>query len=173
MTKLLEYYETGTSDAAVYLITWYGQTFTIGTSSTDSYYTLKSVSLKLYRTGSPGVMTIDVYAVSPVTGKPTGPVLSTGLIDGNLLTDSSSAVWYNIPMQSCRLAKTSPYCVVVHCSGGVSNYVSWKTNTSGAYTGGTALASVNSGSTWNVISSSDFLFRIYGDERFGWVSSSA
>lgn len=84
----------------------HAQTFTAAISSA-----LTSISLVLYRQGSPGTLTVRLYATSG--GKPTGSALSTGATDGDTLTTSYNGEWRTITMSDYTLTAGATYAITL------------------------------------------------------------
>jgi hypothetical protein len=89
-----------------------GQSFTVGTTSTNEEHTLQSITIYVSKVGSPGTMTIHFRAAS--SGLPTGSDLSTGTFDGNALSTSASTV--TVDMTTFDLQPSTQYCF--HITGG-------------------------------------------------------
>lgn len=162
--QMYERYITGESGwDAVFGADWLGQTFTVGTTGDNYNHNITKVKLLLGRTGSPGTLTVEIYAADGA-GKPTGAVLSTGSINGNDIQEMASTTWYDISMSSYQLSASTKYALVIYAAGGDSdNRVWWRNDdTSPTYTGGAEVESVNSGGTWNVNAGTDCLFEEYG-----------
>ena len=137
---------------------WLAQTFTASSS-----YSISSVSLKLYRTSTPGLITVGIRAVD-VDSKPTGADLASGTTDGDTLPTGSPYEWRTITFAApYALSSGTKYAVVMRCVGGTGKSVSWRFDSSGSsYSGGTFCSSTNAGSSWSVSSSYDFMFETYG-----------
>lgn len=136
-----------------------GQTFTTFVS-----FTLTSVRVMINKRGSPGNLTISLFATD-VDGKPTGGVLSTGTIleadipvwDGN---PYNSANWVAATMSSYVLAAATKYAIVLSIAAGDSlNRVGFMYDNA-SYSGGTFLT--YNGSSWTTYSTIVGLFEIYG-----------
>jgi hypothetical protein len=157
---LYEYYNTGDSGQdAIYGSRWRAQTFTPSTA-----HTITSVKLELFRTGSPGTVTVSIKATS--SDKPSGADLCSGTTNGNTLPTGSPYEWREITLGSgYDLSASTMYAVVVRISGGSSgNCIKWRADkTSPTYTGGTAVDSRNSGSSWSIRTGKDFMFEDWGD----------
>jgi len=140
---------------------WGGQSFT-----TTASYHIKTIGLKLYRSGSPGIVTISIRATNPSTGKPTGSNLSVGTTNGNTLTTSTVGEWRNISMSWYLWSSSIKYAIIVSISTVSPDEIGWQSNkTSGIspdYAGGNPLY-YPYGSSWVVLSGYDKLFRVYGD----------
>lgn len=160
-----EFYDTGDDEANVNpIITsdWFGQSFTVGTTGDNVNFIISSIKLKLYRLGLPGTLTVSIQALDG-GDDPDGTDLSTGTIDGNTFTTSSSGNFEEITMSSFELQASTSYGIVVKAlSGNGANWIKWRRDgSSPSYAGGTSKFSENSGSTW-FDDNSDFMFEVYG-----------
>lgn len=147
------------SQAAVRGTSWTCQTFTASET-----YDINGVSLKLFRTGSPGTVTASIRATSG--GEPTGNDLASGTIDGNDITTYTGGLWYDISFSSSTsLTADTAYAVVFRAiSGDASNSLYWRHDSSNpTYSGGSYGSSSNSGSTWTMYTTADFMFRTTPD----------
>jgi hypothetical protein len=129
---------------------------------TTDEYTITSVRLKMYRAGNPGIVTASIRAADG-EGEPTGPDLCSGTIDGNTFTTSISGEWYRVPFNvGTLLPNASQYTIVVRAvAGDVSNYIKWRANSGGGYSGGVSGISTNSGETWTDFQATDHVFETY------------
>ena len=75
-------------------------------------YTIDSVQLEIYRSGTPGTVNIELYAVDG-SNHPTGPVLSSGTINGDTLTTSTNGWFYSISMSSYAMSASTKYAIVL------------------------------------------------------------
>ena len=160
MPILREYYDTGGNwDYEIYGSEWKGQTFT-----TSSAYTLTNVSLKLARSGTPGTLTVSIFATS--SGKPTGSALTSNTYDGNSLSDSVYT-WIDIQLTPYSLSSGVQYAIVVKAtSGDSSNFVYWLAESGMPdYDGGSQVWSSNSGSSWTKQGNNDQYFRTYSAQN--------
>jgi hypothetical protein len=166
-TAIREYYNTGDNTGLATHIYgasyWNAQTFTIGTVSTDQTQSLTTIKLKLYRSGSPGTLTLSVQELDG-GGDPDGSDLSTGTYNGNLLTTSTSGDWYEFTMSAYNLQAGTQYALVIKAaSGDASNYAVWRYDSIGAsYSGGQTMWSTDGGTSWGFSGISDCMFEIYG-----------
>ena len=159
---LYERYNTGEDHAAgVYGRYWKGQTFTIGNTGENENHNITSVKLKLFRQGSPGIITVHIRATSG--GKPIGSDLTSGTTNGNTLTTSYAGEWREIVLTPCELSANTQYALIVSdASGDSSNRLAIKEDqTSPTYTGGSAIHSSQSGTTWET-ENKDLMFEEYG-----------
>jgi len=136
---------------------WYGQSFT-----TLSSYSATSVKLLMYKFGTPGIVTVSIYASS--AGKPTGNSLATGTTDGDTLTTNSAGEWREITFSApYSLSNATMYCIVVSTTPSGGNGVAIKgRNSAPLYSGGTGLWSNDAGSSWSILSGVDLFFEMYG-----------
>lgn len=141
----------------IYGANWAAQTFT-----TASSHTVDSVSLKIFKNGSPGTVVVEIKATT--AGKPAGPILAIGSIsDADLNTTPGD--WETIAMTpAVNLAASTVYSIVVYAAvGDAANYVGWRDDgTAPAYTDGTVDTSADSGSTWTIDASKDTMFEVIG-----------
>lgn len=177
---LYEHYdENDDGSSFTYAANWRAQSFTIGNVGLNETHDIRSVSLKLCRSGvglpTPGTVTVSITTVDG-DGKPTGDDLATGTTDGNTLPVTPTTEWRNIILTAYTLVANTQYAIVVRApDGDTDNYLIWRMG-SPTYTGGTFLYSTNSGSSWSANSEYDRMFREYGalvnlsistDTRFG------
>jgi hypothetical protein len=150
---MYEAYQTGDNETAViYGADWFFETFT-----PVQAFKINSVRIKIFRVGSPGVLTVSVRNVNE-SGEPTGPDLTSASYSGT----GPSVGWYEISLPEYRL-ETKTYALAVRAVGGdAGNYVGWQYDSTGNYTGGEWGASSNSGVSWALDTDKDFLFETYG-----------
>lgn len=162
---LYERYTTGTSDSGIHDDIWKAQTFTIGNTGDNVTHNVTSVKIKIYRTGSPGTITVSIRDAD-VDEKPTGEDLTSGTLDGNSITDDSGGDWYEITLTPYELSESTQYAIVVGApDGDGSNTISWKYDYSASYTGGKICSSNNGGDSWTnggALDNSDATFEEYG-----------
>ena len=154
-----EYYNTGDDDRRILFGTWWrAQTFT-----PDTAHTVTSVKMLLYRTGTPGTITVSIRATS--AGLPTGGDLCSGTTDGDTLTTSTAGEWREISLGAgYSLSASTMYAIVVRALDG-SAFASIRLRvdeTSPTYTGGTDCYSTNSGSSWTIVFGTDLMFEEWG-----------
>jgi len=161
MSTLYEYYNTGDDGAVVsFGSRWSAQTFTPAIA-----HKITSVKLLLYRTGSPGTITVSIRATD-ADGKPTGADLCSGITDGDTLTTDPSGEWREITLgDGYNLDADVRYAIVVRApSSNPSNYFRWRMDTtSPSYADGSYSASKNSGSTWTLDTAKDTMFEDWGE----------
>ena len=150
-----EYYNTGDDDgrtcSGVY---WRGQTFT-----PDTIHTITSVKLLLYKISAPGTITVSIRDTS--SDLPTGIDRCSGTTDGNTLTTNSAGEWREISLGAgYSLLASIQYAIVVRA---VSPFLVLRVDeTSPTYSGGTYVYSLDSGSSWAKIDTTDLMFEEWG-----------
>ncbi len=142
---------------------WKFQTFTVQAGETHQ---ITSVDLYLHRTGSPGIILVEVYGVDG-SSKPDvgGGVLVSGSYDSSVLTDDGVAQWLNILVSGAgdTLAAGTEYALVhrlqnTGASGSVSNHY----ESGNPYANGLSGRSINGGSSFTTFPNDDTTFREYG-----------
>ncbi len=144
-----------------------GQTFT-----PNNKHTCVLVKLKIYRVGSPGIITVSIRATS--AGKPIGSDLVSGTIDGDLLTTDSSGQWFGILFNpGLLLTKDTRYAITVTAtSGNTSNYLCWREQDLGdGYPEENRVYSNDGGSAWNINTVSDMMFEEYSGPNLNALST--
>lgn len=135
---------------------WRGQTFTVGTVG----HNVTSVRLKMYRVGYPGLIDVGIRLTD--SGVPTGSDLTSGTIDGDLLTETEPGLWYPIQLTEYTLNPTTQYAIVVRAiDGNSTNYFAWRINYAGTYSGGTFVYSNDSGAIWDYYDPWDYMFEVW------------
>lgn len=140
---------------------WFTQTFT-----PDVDYYIKSAVLKLYRTGTPGNITVSIRAAG-INGKPTGPDLCTKTINGNAITTNTDGEEVTFLFSTpALLSAVVQYAIVLKSPEGQLQYISWKIDKASAtYSGGSTYISYDAGDTWAADPAGgdgDFYFKTYG-----------
>jgi len=158
---LNDYFNSGDDgERAVADATWKAQTFTPTTS-----YTILKIKLLLFKTGTVGTVTASITAVDG-SGHPTGADLCSGTSDASSLPTTSPYEWRTITLGAgTALTSGTKYAIVFRLAGGdiFSNFVGWRRVIAGGYAGGNAERSSDSGSSWAVSGTEDFLFETYSD----------
>jgi len=146
------------NDFPVYATLWKAQTFNVTTA-----HTVTSVKLLLFRVGNPQTVTVSIRATS--SGLPTGNDLTSGTLDGSTFTTNSNGAWYEFTMTEYTLSVNTQYAIVIRAPNGNSydNSTDWKCQTSPTYSGGSYIASTDSGSSWTANTDYDFLFQVLGN----------
>lgn len=155
---LFDNFEDSDDFGSFYSVNWLGQTFT----ASDNY-TLKSISIKAYRQGNPGTVTIALRGTSG--GLPTGSNLTSGTSDGDLFTTDTNGDWYSFTVTDYEISSGTVYSIIGYIAAGdASNRVKWLGDWSGpTYTGGNFISSSDSGANWSNTAGTDNTFRTYGD----------
>ena len=123
---LYEYHTASGGTYSVYGTRRYGQQLTVGAVGTNENNTITFLKLRGYRVGSPGAVSVDVYAVD-ASGFPTGAVLSTGGFNGNAINTTNSDI--TVDMSSYQLAASTQYAFVISAaSGDAANYIGLQGN---------------------------------------------
>jgi len=157
---LYEHYNTGDDDVLyAHDDLWQAHTITPLES-----HKIKLVKLKLYRTLSPGTITVSIKATDG-SGHPTGEDLCSGTTNGNTLTTDTDGEWREITLgDGYNLSEGTKYAIVVRAlDGDGSNHVGWRLDgSSPTYTGGNAEYSIDGGSNWLSNNTRDFMFEELG-----------
>jgi hypothetical protein len=152
-----ESYTTGdNSPEDIWGTRWYAQTFT-----TTSAYSIKGVRLLLFKSSNPsGNVTVAIRATS--SDLPTGAdLVSVSMSAADLVTDTPTWEYFEFA-SSYSLSASTTYAIVVRApSGDSSNYVNWRFDSTGSYSGGRYAESTNSGVDWTGNSSWDFMFETH------------
>ena len=155
---LQEYYDI--SDDTItqcYGVNWRGQTFTDAGG-----FSLTKVSVKAFKIGSPGDVTMNIKATT--AGKPSGAALGTATTSANGWTTDGAGDWYDFIFDPAVVLDAGVmYAIEVSIPTGNSvNQIIWRDDQSGAtYAGGTYVYSSNSGGSWTISSGGDLMFRTY------------
>lgn len=140
----LKEYFNETPNAAVTMVSssrWCAQSWT-----TTSSYDIASVKVRLYRSGTPGTVTVSIRAASG--DAPTGGDLASGTTDGDTLTTDTAGEWREVTFgSSYTLSSGIKYTIVVRAEAGI---LGW-TGRDGAplYADGDNSFSFNSGENWS------------------------
>ena len=153
------YHDTGDDGQTNVLTdTWQAQTF-----KTGGAFTLSVISLKAYRSGTPGTITVGIRALDGdiVTSKPTGSDLTSGTFDADILpTASANAAWVNVVLTNYDLSANTRYAIVIHNSPANTLYL--RQDTDSGYANGGVTTSTD-GTTWGAVNATnDLMFRIWG-----------
>lgn len=126
-------------------------------------FTLTGLKLPLFRTGTPGTVTISIQALSG--GDPDGTDLSVTTIDGDALgtIDVTQANLIEVSMPAVVLGTGVSFAIVIRNTAGAGNTINWNTDDSSpTYTDGNREDSANSGNTWTAQTGTDMCFEAYG-----------
>jgi parallel beta-helix repeat protein len=156
--SMYEYYNSGDNDCESFPCnigsSYRGQTFTPSIS-----HKLDKVRLKLYRDGSPGTLAVSIRVWDD--GWPIGAELCSGTLDGDTLTTDTGGAWYWISFGSgCFLEASTVYAITAVAPDPGSDFIYWRMNSTGNYSGGDALYSDEQGVYWYQ-ASGDFMFEEY------------
>ena len=156
MVTLYEYYNTNDDSAGSFdNDEWICQTFTPATA-----HTIQQVKLKMYRSGTPGTITVSIRATS--ADKPTGADLTSGTINGDTLTTDTAGAWYTITVTDYALSAGTKYAIVIRSTNAGSLGYCRDDVTSPTYAGGSYGESSDSGVTWTMNTNKDFMFEEWG-----------
>ncbi len=138
---------------------WGAQGFTAGNTTTYPYY-IDNVYIKLNRSGEPGLVTVAIRATD-TSGKPTGSDLTSGTINGDVLTTSDFGEWYCVPLTATNLAYNTTYAIVVRAPSASypTSYVMWMRST--GYGSGVHSQTADGGLTWTAYDM-DMMFQTWG-----------
>ena len=160
---LYENYDIGDNSGAIMAgDKWSAQMFAVGASG----HTVSRVDVKVWRSGTPGTMTVSIRHMVNSGGSwiIAGGDLCAGTINATAFGDSPGA-WNTINMTpETSLSASNRYAVVVRAvAGDDSNYAVWRYNSSDGYNGG-YYDSFDGGVSWTRNASFDFMFKIYGSD---------
>lgn len=149
----------GGDDAAqsIYSANWTAQLFT----ASDNY-PVSGVELKMNRAGDPSTVAVSIRDVTG--GVPSGADLASGTLDGDDFT-TGTGNWEEVSFSDTYdLTSGTQYAIVVRATGGdIDNYVGWRYDSTGSYTGGYARFSDDSGVVWGASGDAlDFMFAVKG-----------
>lgn len=155
---LKDYYNTGADDDQAFSdLTHLCQSFTASEN-----YDIASIALKLFRIGSPGTITVELYLADDSTNKPTGGILASGTTDGDTLTVNTNGEWRTITFgSSYSLTNGEEYVIVCRAAGHITS-VNWiKDASAPSYAGGQGGTSNDAGFSWVMDISRDMYFKTY------------
>jgi hypothetical protein len=178
-----EYYNTGDDDGGGGA---WGSFKLCQTFNSSTSFSITSVKLLLYRTGTPGTVTVGIYATTGNPAYPNGSVLTSGTTNGSTLPAGSPYEWREITLTAYTLQANTTYAIVIQGSGGNgSNAVFWRDDqTSPTYANGMYGRSSSSGA-WDAArmdNTRDDMFEVWGtsynyqldiEERFTSVDTGA
>ena len=160
--SLRDYYNTAVNAGGISSTStfWRGQSFTAGSS-----YNFASIKVQLRRFATgPGTVTLELYS-DDGTGKPTGPLLASGTTNGDTLPLTVPGEWREITFGAAYpVVNGTKYVFYLKAtSGSVQIRFDFQLST---YAGGDQVSSFDSGASWAVDTTSDFLFENYDDFAF-------
>ena len=125
---------------------------------------LETVQVRLYKTGTPGILTCEIRDVDG--GGPGDTVYATATASGNAITATTSPgelVTFTFSVPLYVLVGGTQYCWVVWApSGSAGNLVTNVRIDSNQYADGIAYNDTNGGASWNLRSSEEFMFIVGG-----------
>jgi len=145
---------------------WAFQSFT-----TTIPYSLTRIDIYVGKGAGDNVGTISVELYAASAGEPTGSALATGSIDNADVPENGGAGpdWVTCTLSSSyNLSASTQYVIVLHgASLTAADSVYWSQDDDGLgasdFAGGDAGWSINSGSSWSVDTTADYLFKAWGD----------
>jgi hypothetical protein len=155
-TQLVDSFTTtSTAARSAYAANWLAQTFTASKN-----YTLVSVKLLMYRTGTVSTLTVSIR--NTTSNLPSGTDLAVGTLDVSGLTTVSPGTMVEVAMTvPVALTSGQVYSIVCRSDGAdSSNLLAWRRVSVGGYADGRVCTSTNSGSSWSG-STDDFIFETY------------
>jgi len=156
---LMEDQSTGGSDqTATTTTTYLAQTFK--TTATTTRVTRLSLSLKETATMT-GTTTVSLYSTSNDT--PDSSLGIMGTVSSSTIT--SSYVTYDFDDLNLNVSPNKKYAIILSATGvDNTNYINSEYSNTSVYSDGNSLISYNSGTDWTASTTSDFVFRVYGNE---------
>lgn len=144
---------------AVFDNNYAAQSFTVGTNGSNSDFTIGSVHITAFRTGTLNFIHMDLRYVDS-TGQPSSTIIATGSRNCSTLTTSSAGevIAFNL---DGNLKHDKTYAIVLK-NITTAGTITWLGNNNGSYAGGSAFSSTNSGGTWSDASGGvdDFYFDV-------------
>ncbi|MBA7552362.1 hypothetical protein ES705_44923 [subsurface metagenome] len=129
---------------------------------------ITSVKLKVYRTGSPGDMTVAIQK-GDVDGKPDGVDLGTKDVNCDAIAAASPGEWVTWAFAaSIAVEPWITYCIVVRGGVDAGNELNWRNDGSDpTYLRGNLLYSSNAGVSWTTLPADDYMFEVWGQVEAG------
>jgi len=141
----------------------YGQNWLVGVGG----YSVSRVRVKVARVGSPGTINCRIYAltVNSNSGVPTGEALGTASLDADTFGASPSHDWTNFDFSSSvALSSSTWYAFTFDVpAGDDNNYVEIRSDDSTPVASGSAVYTIDNGTTWYTLPSSDLQYYVYKD----------
>lgn len=137
---------------------WNAQTFT-----TTSTYTISRVRLKLYKTGSPGNITVHIQGVDG-SDEPDNSDKASGSASTGSLTTDSGGEWIEILLDvPVELTNGIRYAIVLKAPGSdADNQIGWRRQASNnLYANGRIFWTPDAGSDWYTTTNYDHVFETY------------
>jgi hypothetical protein len=137
-----------------------GQTFKVGTVGDNADHYLKTINVRLYKTGSPGNTVMNLHPATATT-MTTGTVLATSTVAQTALSTSPGG---NVAFSftgNIKLEKDTYYGFTLQAvSGGPSDYVTVPHYTTFAYVGGSRFYLFVG--NWQIQAATDLVFSVQG-----------
>ena len=161
---LKDYYNTGDDSLVVPYgaNNWWAQTFTASSS-----YTLNSIKLLVYRTSTPGTITVELRnATGDSPPKPGNTIHATDTFLGNSITTDSGGEWKETTFGTpYAVTSGTVYAIVVKAPSGDSSSprLAWLYDDSASpgLAGANLVRTTNGGSSWDDFASHDAMFETY------------
>jgi len=152
-----EYNGSADWNSSVYNTNWSAQSFLSNVS-----IPFTNASLKLYRIGTPGTLSVNIYHAD-ATGKPTGASLTSGSYNGDTLTAVATGEDVIIPLTSA-VGSAGNFSIVLSApAGSLGNSVEWlMDSTVPVFLNGVVATTNDSGGNWTINSSLDAIFNVSG-----------
>ncbi len=152
-------------------VNWFAQTYTA-----TGNYDMVGIWVKAFTVGLPGDLTVGLTAEA--ADLPTGPILASGVTDADVFTTSTNGDWYLVTFTAGQAVTSGTvYGIVFYAAGGgAADYVSWRSDANGGYTGGQGSASAGGlAGPWAAIppvppaiNVEDFMFSVMADEAWSY-----
>ncbi len=172
MASVMEFYVAGEDSSGDAMdadnsIDELAQSFTIGTTGTNTTFNISSVNIKTFITGSPGDMTVEIQETF-TDGTPKGTAISTGTLLASEV--QNPGIWNSVSMSSVGLKTSGKYAIVIRATTSAGNTYSWRADAGGGYGGGNAWT--YDGTVWTS-TAPDKLFEIVGGDYAGTLCTLA
>jgi len=139
------------------------------TSLADAH-TVTSIGVGIYRSGSPGTVTVSLY--NAAAGVPTTLITSTTLNGNALAVAYSGVIKVNLTVEYQSMLASTQYAIVVSApNGDAGNYVLWWSDSGGGLANAVGSNSTDGGSSWTSDTPVDYLFSVYGNTVLSIVSA--
>jgi len=175
MASVIEFYvagedSNGSAMDADNTIDRLAQSFTIGTTGTNTTFNLSSVNIKIFKTGTPGNLSIEIHETFN-DGTPKGTAISSGTIAvGSVGTVTGT--WYEISMSTATLKANGKYAIVLSATTSTGNTYNWRVDAGGGYAGGNTWENDETAGEW-AATAGDAMFEIVGGDYAGTLCTLA
>ena len=135
-------------------------------NATSSYGAV-SVKIKVFRVGSPGTVTIGMWAaldsVTPGHFIPTGSVLASNTFNGNTITTDTAGEWIEIVFSStATIVASSDFGILMNApSSNASNYMEWKSDDGNQSHPFAIYVSSNGGASYSRLQNWGSMYEVY------------